>query len=120
MRRILLAALAPLALLTSGCAGFLDTVNAPAPLEQTVIDEKAIVLALSTFDTVLTAVDALKASGHITPGSPKALTLARHIDTARLALEAASAAQRAGSTSSYFTAIEQARVAIGLVKEALK
>lgn len=121
MRKLLLAPLLALGLLTSGCAGFMaDPTAAPAPLEQTVVDERALVLALETFDTALTSVDILIEAGYIKPGSPKALTIAGHIDRAKAALQAASAAQRAGSTASYLEAIGQARTAIAAVKAALR
>lgn len=122
MRRFLLAPVLALGLILSGCAGLgsFDPGRAPAPLEQTAVDEKALVLALETFDTVLTSVDILLEAGYIVPGSPRALEIAGNIDRARNALGAASAAQRAGSTSSYLEALEEARAAISLVKSALK
>ena len=121
MRKLFLAPLLALGLLTAGCAGFLaDPTKAPAPLEQSVVDERALILALETFDTTLTSVDILIEAGYIVPGSPKALEIAGHIDRAKAALAAASAAQRAGSTTSYLEAIEQARAAIALVKAAIK
>ena len=121
MRKFLLAPLLALGLLTAGCAGFLaDPASAPAPLEQTVVDEKALVLALETFDTALSSVDILIEAGYITPGSPKALEIAGNIDRAKAALAAASAAQRAGSTRSYIEALEKAREAISAVRTALK
>lgn len=122
MRRFLFAPVLALGLILSGCAGLgtFDPRQAPAPLEQTTVDEKALVLALETFDTVLTSVDILLEAGYIVPGSPRALEIAGNIDRARNALGAASAAQRAGSTSSYLEALEEARAAIALVKSALK
>lgn len=119
MRRLFLA-LAPLSLLLAGCAALTNPTEAPAPLEQTAVDEKALVLALETFDTVLTSVDILIEAGHIQPGSPKALEIARLIDSAKGWLQVASSAQRAGSTTSYLEAIENARAAIAGVKAALK
>lgn len=119
MKRLIVAAVLALSSLgLSACALLEDPTSAPAPLEQTVVDERALVLALETFDTTLTSVDILIESGYIVPGSPRAIEIAGHIDRAKNALEAASAAQRAGSTRSYLEAIENARAAIAAVKAA--
>lgn len=121
MNRIFAAfALAFSALSLSACSGFLEDVSsAPAPLEQTVIDERGLVLALETFDTTLTSVDILIETGYITPGSEKALQIADYIDSAKAWLQVASRAQRAGSTASYAEAITNARSAIAGVKAIL-
>lgn len=87
--------------------------QAPAPLAASTIDEKTLVLALQTFDTALTAVDRLIAVGVIKPGSPRAVQMADAIHKAKVAYQAASAAQRAGNTTSYLTALSQAKLAVG-------
>lgn len=89
--------------------------QAPAPLAASTIDEKSFIVALQAFDTALTAVDRLIAAGVITPGSPRAHSIADAVHAGKLAFQAASAAQRAGNTTSYFTAIEQARVAVSRI-----
>lgn len=105
------------ALSLSACAGLLeDPTSAPAPLEQTSIDERGLVLAYATFGTVLDSVDILIDNDVIVPGSPRALQIADAVDTAKAAFEAASAAQRAGSTTSYVTAIAEARAAIETIR----
>ena len=93
---------------------------APAPLASTTIDEKGLIIALQTFDTLLTAVDKLVAVGVIKPGSPRALQIADAIHTGKLAFQAASAAQRAGNSGSYITAIGQAQVAIANINQLIK
>ncbi len=118
-RLIVAATLALSALGLSACASF-DPFHAPAPLEQSVLDEKALVLALETFDTVLTSVDILTDAGYIQPGSTRARQIADAIDRAKGWMQAASAAQRAGSTASYLEALEQARRAIASVKSSLQ
>lgn len=120
MRRLFLALALAVVPLTAGCAILDNPTSAPAPLEQTVVDEKALVLALETFDTTLTSVDILVDNGYIKPGSARALQIAGYIDTAKRALQTASAAQRAGSTASYLEAIDQARAAIAGVKVLLQ
>lgn len=118
MNRLIAAfALAFSALSLSACNGvLLDPNSAPAPLEQTAIDERGLVLALTTFDTVLDSVDILIDNEVIVPGTPRALQIADAIDTAKAALSAASAAQRAGSTRSYGEAISEARAAIETIR----
>ena len=116
MKKIFIA-LAALSL--TGCS-FIDSVVSgaappPAPLASTAIDEKTLIVALQTFDTVLTAVDKLVAAGVIKPGSARAIQIADAIRSARLAFEAASAAQRAGSSSSYLAALGNAQTAIGKI-----
>ena len=111
MTRAILAALAALCL--SACIPGLQLggVQAPAPLAQTHYDEQALNLAWETFDTVLTSVDALVESGHLVRNSPRALQVRRYLIQARSALNAATAAARAGNTTDYGTALAQAREA---------
>ena len=85
----------------------------PAPLAQTTIDEKTLVVALQTFDTALTAVDRLIAAKVIVPGSPRAIQIADAIKRAKQAYKIASAAQRVGNQQSYFAALLQAQQAVG-------
>ena len=93
---------------------------APAPLSHTSADEKGLVLSLEVFDTLLTSIDRLVAAGVIIPGSPRALQLANAIHTAKVAYQAASAAQRAGNSGSYFTAIGQAQLAVAQINVLVK
>lgn len=115
MKKILIA----LSLAVSACApgGVLST---PAPLTHTVLDEKALILALQTFDTVLTAVDRLVAAGVITPGSPRAVQIADAIEKAKVAYQAASAAQRAGSSTNYLAELANAGSAVAQINSLLK
>lgn len=117
MKKILIA-LSAVSLM--GCATIDRLVHAPAPLATTAIDEKTLIIALQTFDTVLTAVDRLVAAGVIKPGSPRALQIADAIHAAKVAYQAASAAQRAGNSSSYFTAIGQAQLAVNKINTLIR
>ena len=96
----------------SSCALIDKAVSAPAPLAQTMIDERGLVLSLQVFDTALNAIDRLIEARVIVPGSPRAIQIADAIRSAKLAYQAASAAQRVGNSGSYLTAINQAQVAI--------
>jgi hypothetical protein len=102
----------------TGCAT--NPLASPAPLASTTIDEKGLIIALQTFDTLLTAVDKLVAVGVITAGSPHAIAMADAINKAKIAYQAASAAQRAGNSASYITAIGQAQVAIANINQLVK
>lgn len=97
-----------------------SVLNPPAPLAQTTIDEKGLIVALQTFDTVLTAVDRLVAAGVIKPGSPRAVAIADAIHNAKIAFQAASAAQRAGNATGYLTALTNAQTAIAQVNSLIK
>lgn len=92
----------------------------PAPLNSTTIDEKTLIVALQTFDTTLTAVDRLIAAGVIKPGSPRALQIAEAIHKAKVAFQAASAAQRAGSATDYLSALTNAQVAMASINVLVK
>ena len=96
------------------------TLTSPAPLANTTIDEKSLIVALQTFDTALTAIDQLVAAHVIMPGSPKAVALANAIETAKKAYNAASAAQRVGNASSYAAALLQVQGAVAQINELVK
>jgi len=115
MRKLIIA----LSIALAGCQSVPNPL-APAPLASTSIDEKTLVIALQTFDTVLTAVDKLVAARVITPGSPKAIAIADAIAKAKQAYQAASAAQRVGNASSYIAALGQAQVAIAQINLLIK
>lgn len=113
----------PLALLASSCtpADMIGSAGtAPAPLQKTVIDEKGLLAAWSAFDVALTAVDGLVAVKIIVPGSPKALAIKGYLSAAQDGLNAATAAQKAGSTSDYLAALTEAQKALKLASAALK
>jgi len=108
-----------LSLVLAGCTTF-NPVTTPAPLASTAIDEKGLIIALQTFDTVLTAVDKLVAAKVIVPGSPRAVQIANAISTAKLAFQAASAAQKAGNSSNYIVAIGRAQTAVAQINLLIK
>lgn len=102
-----------------------SSASAPAstsvsPLANTTLDDKAIIVAFEALDAAATAADALVAAKAITPGSPRAVTIANGLDGARKWLNIASAAQRAGQADNYVTAIAQAAAAVAGVRAALK
>lgn len=114
MKKILIA----VSLALAGCTT-LTPLTAP-PLSQTTVDEKALILSLQTFDTMLTAVDRLVAAGVIKPGSTRAVQIADVIAKAKVAFSAASAAQRAGNASSYISAIADAQRAVADINLLIK
>lgn len=116
MRKILIAlALGCSVPMTTGC----ETLRT-APLANTAVDEKALIVALQTFDTVLTAVDRLVEAKVIVPGSPRAVQIADAIAKAKTAYQAASAAQRAGSATSYLAALNDAQRAVAEINLLVK
>lgn len=115
MRKILSIAIA---LSLSGCtslvpgeSGVPTIPEAPAPLAATAIDDTALMTAWRSFDVALDAIAVLRTQGIIKVGSPKALAIANGIDRALTALQAAEHAAAAGSTTSYLTALAEARLA---------
>lgn len=115
MKKIFIA----LALATASCQTP-QVLQAPAPCAASSIDEKGYVIALQTFDTMLTAIDRLQLAGVIHGGSPQAIKIADAIHDAKLAFQAAGAAQKACNTTNYFTAIAQAHAAISKINVLIK
>lgn len=119
MRKMMIAALAALSL--SACAGSVPDLNsAPAPLEQTTLDEKAIRFAGAGFEFALTAVDQAVALGKLKKGSPDALRAKALIDDVQTALNAAAEARKALSTDNYLAAIADGEKAMADLKNLLK
>lgn len=133
MKRLILAICASLALsacnlggggtvhsAASVAASVADTAGAPKPnLQGTAIDEKALTLAAKFVDVSAQSISAMVAAGVITPGSPKALALANGLDKARNAVNAAAAARNAGNAATYAEALDEAEIAIALIKAAM-
>lgn len=95
-------------------------VEAPAPLAKTVIDDTALSAAWKSFDVALDAIALLREREIIKVGSPRALAIASGIDRALAALQAAEHAAAAGSTTSYLTALSEARLAFTDIRIAIK
>lgn len=102
------------------CATLDKVVSAPAPCSISAVDEQTLVIGLQAFDTALTAVDRLIAAGVIVPGSSRALQIADAIHDAKLGFQTARAAHLACNSSSYLTALSQAGVAVGKIKELIR
>lgn len=113
MIRMILAACAALSLAACDPPAIF---SAPAPLEQTVVDEKAVTLAAQSVDAVALSTTALVKAGVIKPGTPAALKIARALDLARDSVNAAETARQAGSATSYVTAINRALAAVAEIK----
>lgn len=115
MKRILAAC----AVLSLAACDFGSVASAPAPLEQTVVDEKALTLAAQAVDTAAVAASALVRVGALKAGEPAALKVAKALDTARDAVNAAENARQAGSAADYFTAISRANAAVADIRAVL-
>ncbi len=94
--------------------------QAPAPLAQTVVDDKALQAAWSSFDLALDGINTLIDTNYIKPGTPKAIAVADGIDKVTAILTAAESAAAAGSTKDYNIALAQVRGAITQLRAALK
>lgn len=116
MMKALFAACAALSL--TAC-DFGSVASAPAPLEQTAVDEKALTLAAQAVDAAAVAASALVRVGAITPGSDRALAVAKALSTARDAVNAAENARQAGSAADYVTAIARANAAVADIRAIL-
>lgn len=94
--------------------------TAPAPLAQTVVDDKALLAAWQSFDLALDAINTLADTGYLKPGTPKAIKVADGIDKVTAFLTAAESAAAAGSTRDYNVALANVRGAIAQLRAALK
>jgi hypothetical protein len=115
MKKIFIAIL----LATASCrpGGISST---PAPCAASAVDEQGFVLALQTFDVLLTSVDRLQLAGVIVGGSPRAIQIADAIHSAKLAFQAASAAQKVCNSGDYFSALTQAHSAVAKLSSLIK
>lgn len=92
----------------------------PAELTAKVtIDDKAVRIAFLSFDAALTVIDAFVATGAIERNSPTAIRIRDGIRLTQRSLNAASAAQRAGQAASYREALVQAQLALAGITSAL-
>lgn len=137
MKRILVAAFALLALPLAACnttgnltdpatagsvGAVIDSTGAtpPAPGAATTLDDKALIVALQSADAIATSVDALVAAKVLVPGTPRALTVQSALKRLRSFLATASAAQRAGSATSYADALRNAATAARDISSAVR
>lgn len=134
MKRFITILLMPL--LLSACVlpslgGLLGGVTSPAPLERTVIDDKALRAAWQTFDAALDAInlaiDACEmvsfkpaACKRIQPGTASANAIADVIIKVKVGLQGAEHAAAAGSAKDYGTALAEANAALGDLKLLMK
>lgn len=122
MRKLLLPLAAAMSLTLTGCSSMGTSTGSviTAPLNQTVMDEKALIYAWRSYDTVLTLVDKSMEAGIIVPGSPRALRIRTNLIRVRDALRAASAARRAGSVADFNLAFDEANSALLHAQAAIK
>jgi hypothetical protein len=98
------------------------TAGATAPptvpsLANTTVDEQAIRFGFEALDTTRSVVDALRVSGAIKAGSPKALAIADALERTRGWLNKASTLQRTGQAAGQ--AWNQAQAGLASVRAAL-
>jgi hypothetical protein len=121
MKRVLITCLAVLSLSACTLPNIsLGTGTSPAPLAQTVIDDKALSAAWKSFDVALDAINMLVDHKVIAPGTPKARAVADGIDKVTGFLTAAESAAAAGSATDYKVALANASAAIAELRAALK
>ncbi len=92
----------------------------PALGQATLVDDKALLVALEAADTLATSVDALVAARVLVPGSSRALAVRDGLVRLRQGLRAASAAQRAGSATTYAEALTLAASAAQEIARAIR
>lgn len=109
---VILCAALSMAACTTTTASDARSIATAAPLQSTVIDERALIVAFEAFDTVLYVVNVLITAGAIEPGSERALALSQHIATAQHWLNSAHEAQRIGNNGLYAAALDRAKAAI--------
>lgn len=112
-----LAVITPLA----GCNNLPDPTGAPpAPLEQTVIDEKALTASWAALDFIAATVDQLIDLGQIQKGTPRGDAIKRALLATQSALNAATDAKNALSASSYAKAMLDAKASFTELAKLLK
>lgn len=105
---------------TVGAAIDATGAKAPAPLAGTLLDEKAVAMAIDAADGIASGVDLMVAGGVLIPGSPSALTVKVALIALRRWLPVAAAAQKAGNAASYAEAMRESAKAFLQIKTALK
>jgi hypothetical protein len=129
MHKVLIfAAAAVLAAFTPGCAtGPADLGIPPAetsaphgvsPLGTT--DDKAIILAMESYDLALTAVDAALDAGLIEPGSPLAMQIAEDLRVGLHWIRIANQAVDAGNATDFMNAMTIAGSAIARARQKME
>ena len=117
MRKLIFAAM----LCLSACSGIPVTMTeAPAPLAQTTVDDKALETAWKSFDAALDAVNLVLDIKPSLIGTPGARRLADAIDATSLALTSAESAAAAGSAKDYAIAIAQAKGSLSEMRMAIQ
>lgn len=85
----------------------------PIKTEQTVLDEKALYAAEAAFYGVNQAAAAAVGNGLLVTGTPRAVAIADHLETARKALVVARGAYAVGDAKSYGSTLVEIQGAIG-------
>lgn len=111
MWRLLSFTLAAL-LALGGCALTAEDGRAPAPLAATQIDEQALDLAYHSFEVALTAIDGMRDTGRLVPGTPAALRVQRLIRTAQAGFDIAYKVRAGLSDEDGAAALQSAGVAL--------
>lgn len=103
MKRWMIAAAVAVAALSMAACNGLGGVLAPdrGALEQTVLDEKAMIIAEVSIQGVNLTAEAALDAGLLKPGSPRATGIADGLDDAKAALDLARAAYDAGDAKAY-------------------
>lgn len=112
MRRFTFAALMGLALISAAaCSGCQSNIlsNDKGVLEETVVDQKVVYAAEAALFGANSAAEAAVDSGLLKAGSPLAIQVADHLDTAKRALDAARSAQRAGDAKTFGARISESQ-----------
>lgn len=118
MMKKLLTAIAVLSL--AACQLPAIPTQAPAPLAQTTIDDKALDVAWKSLDAALDGINLALDLKPALIGTPGAKRVANAIDAVTAALTAAEHAAAAGSTTDYVTALAQAKSAYAELRLALQ
>ena len=82
--------------------------------------EKALIVAWRAFDTLIAALETLRDAGVLQPGTERATRVADIVRTARLALDAATAAAQAGNVAEFRAALAQAEQAFVSAQAAIR
>jgi hypothetical protein len=102
MKKLLACALLSLSVPLAGCAGFLGGLDSTPVLQNTIVDEKALIVAEAAFDAGSTVLEAAVDDGHLKGAA--AAQASAYYTKAKAALDVARAAQKAGDSKTLLEA----------------
>jgi hypothetical protein len=119
MKKMFLLAAVAMSVPLASCGTVLPVAMSPAPLQHTVIDDRAVQYAFYSYDALLSLTDVAIDAGKLPRNSAQALKVRTYLVQLKYWLNAANSAQKAGSLTAYNEAFAEATKAMALAKTAI-